>query len=161
MNKKSLLACLCACFAAFSVCSTTDAAAAEAPQNAQSAAAAQPMRGPIPLSLGRVAKVIGTPNVYILDCNPDDIYQKSHIKGSIHVDAEDWWKMLPEDKENSYLIFYCINRLCNVSWEASLYAIQLGYKHVFQMPDGIQGWVQNGYEFEGTGREDPGLAGRY
>lgn len=160
MNKQTLLASLCAGFVAAAMLSAPCAAAETAQQQAQPAAQ-QPMRAPIPLSLSRVEKVLGTPNVYILDCNPQDIYEKSHIKGAIHVDAEDWWKLLPKDKKNSYLIFYCINRLCNVSWEASLYAIQLGYENVFQMPDGIQGWVQNGYEFEGTGREDPGLAGRY
>ena len=35
--------------------------------------------------------------------------------------------------------------------------IELGYENVYLMPDGIQGWVQNGYEFEGLGRKDRGI----
>ena len=29
-------------------------------------------------------------------------------------------------------------------------AINAGYENVYVMPDGIQGWVSNGYPFEGT-----------
>lgn len=118
----------------------------------------QEMRQPIPLSLERVNKVLGQPGVYILDCNPEEIHAKSHIKGSIHANIEDWTKLLPADKKNSFIIFYCINRLCTVSFEASLVAIDMGYENVYVMPDGIQGWVTHGYDFEGTGRKDPGLS---
>lgn len=116
-----------------------------------------PQRQPIPLSLARVAKNIGKPGVYLFDCNPQEIYEQSHIKGSIHANVEGWMDLLPKDKKNSYLILYCINRMCNISYEASLKLIEMGYENVYLMPDGIQGWVSNGYEFEGTGRKDPGL----
>lgn len=132
------------------------AIAAEPAQAAQTEQV-NPNRQPIPLSLGRVAKVIGTPGVYLYDCNPEDIYSQSHIKGSIHTNVENWWELLPEEKKDSYLIFYCINRMCTVSYEAALVAIQRGYQNVYVMPDGIQGWVSNGYEFEGAGRQDRGL----
>ncbi len=118
----------------------------------------QEMHQPIPLSLQRVNKVLGQEGVYVYDCNPEEIHSKSHLIGSIHANIEDWTKILPEDKKNSFLIFYCINRLCNVSFEASMVAIDMGYENVYVMPDGIQGWVQHGFEFEGTGRRDPGLS---
>ena len=38
----------------------------------------QQMRQPIPLSLNKVSKVLGQPDVYVYDCNPEDIYEKSH-----------------------------------------------------------------------------------
>lgn len=154
--KKQLLAALCCAAAAFGFGAADGADAAES--GTAAAAAPQAQRQPIPLSLSRVAKVRGVDGVYIFDCNPENIYDQSHIPGSIHINVEHWERLLPKDKKNSYLIFYCINRLCNVSWEASLYAISLGYENVYQMPDGIQGWVQNGYEFEGVGRRDPSLA---
>ena len=69
---------------------------------------------------------------------PEEIHAKSHIKGSIHANIEDWTKLLPADKKNSFIIFYCINRLCTVSFEASLVAIDMGYENVYVMPDGIQ-----------------------
>ena len=58
--------------------------------------------------------------------------------------------LLQKDKKNSFVILYCINRMCTVSFEAALEAINAGYENVYVMPDGIQGWVSNGYPFEGT-----------
>lgn len=157
MKKTQVLAALCCAAAALGLGAMEGAAAAETGAG-QAASQAQPQRQPIPLSLSRVAKVRGVEGVYIFDCNPENIYDQSHIPGSIHINVEHWERLLPKDKKNSFLIFYCINRLCNVSWEASQYAISLGYENVYQMPDGIQGWVQNGYEFEGAGRRDPALS---
>ena len=99
----------------------------------------QQMRQPIPLSLNKVSKVLGQPDVYVYDCNPEDIYEKSHLKGSIHANKADWMNLLPKDKKNSFEILYCINRMCTVSFEAALEAIKAGYENVYVMPDGIQG----------------------
>lgn len=150
MMKTTCLAALCAALLAATGLSGSAAAA-------ESAAPQVQQRQPIPLSLARVAKNLGKPGVYVFDCNPEDIYEQSHLKGSIHANVEGWEKLLPADKKNSFIILYCINRLCNVSFEASLRVIELGYENVYLMPDGIQGWVQNGYEFEGLGRKDRGI----
>ena len=99
---------------------------------------------------GSKMTVLGQPDVYVYDCNPEDIYEKSHLKGSIHANKADWMNLLPKDKKNSFVILYCINRMCTVSFEAALEAIKAGYENVYVMPDGIQGWVSNGYPFEGT-----------
>lgn len=135
----------------------TLAAPVQAAEQDTTKVAQKVQRQPIPLSIGRVAKNIGKPGVYLFDCNPQDIYEKSHIKGSIHANVEGWMDLLPKDKKNSFLILYCINRMCNISYEASLKLIEMGYENVYLMPDGIQGWVSNGYEFEGTGRKDVGI----
>ena len=83
--------------------------------------------------------MLGQPDVYVYDCNPEDIYEKSHLKGSIHANKADWMNLLPKDKKNSFVILYCINRMCTVSFEAALEAINAGYENVYVMPDGIQG----------------------
>ncbi|MDO5531377.1 rhodanese-like domain-containing protein [Sutterella sp.] len=145
--------CLAAVFAAL-LATTGFTGTAEAAPAAEQAA---PQRQPIPLSLSRVERNLGKPGVYVFDCNPENIYEQSHLKGSIHANVENWTDLLPEDKKNSFIILYCINRLCNVSYEASLKVIELGYENVYLMPDGIQGWVSNGYEFEGKGRKDYSL----
>lgn len=116
-----------------------------------------PLTQPIPLSTARVEKNIGAKDVYIFDCNPDEIWTKSHIPGSIRLHTGNWKELLPKDKKNSFLIFYCINRMCTVSYETAMQAIKMGYANVYNMPDGIQGWVRNGHEFEGSGRQDPAL----
>lgn len=158
MTLAATLAALCLAAPAMAA----DAPAAQTAQAASASAAAkaapQRLRQPIPLSIGRVAKNIGKPGVYLFDCNPPEIYEQSHIKGAIHANVDGWMDLLPKDKEGSFLILYCINRMCNISYEASLKLIEMGYRNVYLMPDGIQGWVSNGYEFEGTGREDIGIA---
>lgn len=106
---------------------------------------------PLPLSILKVEQNRGKPGVYLFDCNPDDMYNVSHIPGATMINVTEWKKLLPKDKENSYLIFYCVNRLCNVSWEVGTEALRMGYKNVYVMPDGIQGWVQAGMKYEGTG----------
>lgn len=138
------------------------AIAAEAPAAQAQASAAdddiQPMKQAIPLSLRRIHRTLGAPNLYLLDCNPDDIYRKSHLPGSIHINAADWAERLPKDKKHAYLVFYCVNKLCQVSQELAVEALKLGYYNVYTMPDGIQGWIRQGYEFEGAYREDPSLS---
>ena len=127
--KTKLLAPICAALAAFAVVPAANVQAAEGQT-------VQQMRQAIPLSLSRVAKVIGQPGVYLFDCNPEDIYEQSHLKGAIKTNVEGWEKLLPKDKKNTFLIFYCINRLCNVSFEISQVAIEMGYENVYLMPDG-------------------------
>ena len=148
MQKTTLAAAGTALFAALMISAGAPAYAADAAPEGQQTAA--PARQPIPLSLHKVSQVLGQPDVYVYDCNPEDIHEKSHLKGSIHANKDDWMTLLPKDKKNSFVILYCINRMCNVSFEAALAVIKAGYENVYVMPDGIQGWVANGYEFEGT-----------
>ncbi len=129
-------------------------------QDAQSAAAAKefkPMAQPLPLSVYRIQKTLGAENLYLFDCNPEYLYERSHLPGAVHVNVVDWEKRLPKDKKNAYLVFYCVNKLCNVSTETAFAALKLGYYNVYIMPDGIQGWIHHGFEYEGTGRNDKAL----
>lgn len=158
-RSQSILTALSAGFVmALSLVSTPAAAtAATAQPPAAQPEEIQPMKQAIPLSVYRVKRNMGADGVYLLDCNPQDMFEKSHIPGAINVNVVDWLKLLPKDKKNSYLIFYCVNRMCNVSQETAEAALKAGYYNVYNMPDGIQGWVQNGFEFEGTARIDPEL----
>jgi rhodanese-related sulfurtransferase len=58
------------------------------------------------LSVDEVDKLVGKPNVVIVDANPDDVYKKNHVPGAI------WWRsaplaqLLPSDKGQT-LVFYC------------------------------------------------------
>ena len=148
MQKKSFAAFSTALAAVLMISTGSPAYAADAADGSKMTV--QQMRQPIPLSLNKVSKVLGQPDVYVYDCNPEDIYEKSHLKGSIHANKADWMNLLPKDKKNSFVILYCINRMCTGSFEAALEAINAGYENVYVMPDGIQGWVSNGYPFEGT-----------
>mgnify|MGYP000846663310 CR=1 FL=1 len=142
-----------------SVANAADSAAVKNAATVQSTATAAAgeqaqMRQPLPLSTARVQKNLGAEGLYVYDCNPRELYDISHVPGAVHINVKDWKKLLPKDKKNSYLIFYCVNRLCNVSWEISEATIKLGYENVYVMPDGIQGWIHNGHKYDGTGNSE-------
>ncbi len=58
------------------------------------------------LSMDDVEKMLGQPNVVVVDANSDDVYRKNHLPGAV------WWKsaplpqLLPPDKGRT-LVFYC------------------------------------------------------
>ena len=133
MQKKSFAAFSTALAAVLMISTGSPAYAADAADGSKMTV--QQMRQPIPLSLNKVSKVLGQPDVYVYDCNPEDIYEKSHLKGSIHANKADWMNLLPKDKKNSFVILYCINRMCTVSFEAALEAINAGYENVYVMPE--------------------------
>ena len=109
MQKKSFAAFSTALAAVLMISTGSPAYAADAADGSKMTV--QQMRQPIPLSLNKVSKVLGQPDVYVYDCNPEDIYEKSHLKGSIHANKADWMNLLPKDKKNSFVILYCINRM--------------------------------------------------
>ena len=82
MQKKSFAAISTALAAVLMFSTGSPAYAADAADGSKMTV--QQMRQPIPLSLNKVSKVLGQPDVYVYDCNPEDIYEKSHLKGSIH-----------------------------------------------------------------------------
>ena len=47
---------------------------------------------------------------------------------------------LAPDTVNSVLIFFCVNRACVASEEASLGAELLGYEQIFHYPEGTEEW---------------------
>ena len=61
------------------------------------------------LTLDEAAAKLGTPNVFFVDNNPADVWQRGHVPGAkwvdySHVTTAD----LPADK-NATLVFYCAN----------------------------------------------------
>jgi rhodanese-related sulfurtransferase len=58
------------------------------------------------LSMDDVEKMLGQPNVLVVDANNDDVYRKNHLPGAV------WWKtaplaqLLPPDRART-LVFYC------------------------------------------------------
>jgi rhodanese-related sulfurtransferase len=58
------------------------------------------------VSMDEVEKLIGKPDVVIVDANPEDVYRKNHVPGAR------WWRskplaqLLPAEKDRR-LVFYC------------------------------------------------------
>lgn len=100
---------------------------------------------PIAISLSQADRLIGEDDVYFYDVNTPDIYDLvGHLPDAIYINQSDWYGLLPEDKEGTVLVFYCANRICYASVDAAIEAKKLGYKNVYNMPEGIYGWVTSG-----------------
>ena len=93
------------------------------------------------LSLSEVRTLLdGRDAVYIYDANDRESYLAGHIPGARWVQynavtAAD----LPPAKD-AKLIFYCYNPQCGASEQAAAHAMALGFRNVWRMPEGIQGW---------------------
>ncbi len=58
------------------------------------------------VSMDDVERMIGKPDVFVVDVNPQDVFRKNHVPGA------HWWRtaplaqLLPAQKDRS-LVFYC------------------------------------------------------
>ena len=58
------------------------------------------------VSVDDVERMIGRPDVFVVDANPEDVFQQNHVPGAR------WWRsaplaqLLPAQKDRS-LVFYC------------------------------------------------------
>jgi hypothetical protein len=58
------------------------------------------------VSVDQVEQMIGRPDVFVVDANPQDVFQKNHLPGA------HWWRtaplaqLLPAGKDQA-LVFYC------------------------------------------------------
>lgn len=58
------------------------------------------------VSVDEVEKMVGQPDVFVVDANPEDVFRKHHLPGAR------WWRsaplaeLLPAEKERR-LVFYC------------------------------------------------------
>lgn len=101
--------------------------------------------GVVPISLSEADKLHAQGGVYFYDMNDKDVREKDgYIAGSISLAGKEGFaKLLPKDKD-AYLIFYGQNRLTYKGPIAAKKAMDLGYKHVYSMTDGIEGWNTSG-----------------
>ena len=81
-------------------------------------------------------------NVHVYDANNDKVRATEGLiptaealSSSSHYDVA----TLPTDK-NSKVVFYCMNTDCMASHDAAKVAAKAGYKNIFVMSDGIEGW---------------------
>jgi rhodanese-related sulfurtransferase len=93
------------------------------------------------LSLSEVRALMdGKESVYIYDANDRDSYLKGHIPGARWVQHNGVTAAQLPPARDAKLIFYCYNPLCGASEQAAAHAISLGFRNVWRMPEGIQGW---------------------
>jgi rhodanese-related sulfurtransferase len=100
-----------------------------------------------PVPMAEVARLMNSPGVALLDVNVQEVWEKHHIPGAVHVTSPDIAKYLPTDRQ-AVLIFYCAGPLCEASGIAANQSVLLGFRRVYVMRDGIFAWVKAGYPVE-------------
>jgi rhodanese-related sulfurtransferase len=100
-----------------------------------------------PINMAEVFRIMKKNGVTLLDVNVQEVWEKHHIPGAVHIDSPDIAKFLPADKKAT-LIFYCAGPLCEASGIAANESVMLGYRHVYVMTEGIFGWVKIGFPVE-------------
>jgi rhodanese-related sulfurtransferase len=93
------------------------------------------------LSLSEVRALMdGKQAVYIYDANDRESYLQGHIPGARWVQYNAVTAAVLPPAKDAKLIFYCYNPQCGASDQAAAHAISLGFRNVWRMPEGIQGW---------------------
>ncbi len=86
-------------------------------------------------------------DLFVFDANSDSTRESEGIvPGAIALASVTQYEAkttLPSNKE-AHLVFYCANTMCTASHEAAKVAMGAGYKNVYVMPEGIEGWKQAG-----------------
>ena len=92
--------------------------------------------------------MLRTPNLYIYDCNEEDMFKEAHVPGAkLTVYDEVTAATLPTDL-NAAVVFYCYSPECPAAATAARTAITLGHTNVYSMPAGITGWQDAGLRTE-------------
>lgn len=104
--------------------------------------------GVVPIGISQAEQLLDQEDVYFLDANVQEVRdERGYISGAVFVDESNLQSMLPNNK-NSVLVFYCLNRLCSASSVIALEAQKMGFKDVYVMIDGIEGWILSGRPVE-------------
>ncbi|HRH69193.1 MAG TPA: rhodanese-like domain-containing protein [Flavobacteriales bacterium] len=100
------------------------------------------------LSPAQLSAMLGTPNLFIFDCNEPDMFAEAHVPGARPTvyDAVTV-EMLPTDP-SAVLVFYCYSPECPAATYAAHTATTLGYTDVHCMIAGITGWQDAGLPTE-------------
>jgi len=96
------------------------------------------------LTVDQVEQKLNEGNVFVFDNNSEKTYKNGHLPNAKHVTPSKLTAAdLPADKDAT-LIFYCANEKCLACHDGAKAAVKLGYKNVFIMPAGIEGWKKAG-----------------
>jgi len=78
-------------------------------------------------------------------------FEIRRIPKSINIPVDEIEKMASKElpDKNKEIIVYCTSLECQASPTAAKKLITMGYKNVYDFEEGIAGWQDAGFEFEG------------
>ncbi|MGB2551564.1 rhodanese-like domain-containing protein [Campylobacter sp. MOP51] len=104
------------------------------------------------LSINQAEKMLGQKDTYFIDMSSPAGRLFGHIPGAILNNADELnASLLPKDKE-AHLVFYSDNRMSFDSSVAAKAAKDLGYKNLYILTDGVEGWSIAGNKIEKVGK---------
>ena len=93
------------------------------------------------ISHEKLTKAMKTKNVFIVDANSPETYNKNRIPGAYTIhDTKTLRKALPKDK-NALIITYCGSQKCTAWFKAADYMAGEGYTNIKHYGNGIKGWI--------------------
>lgn len=85
--------------------------------------------------------MMGREAVTVIDVNSRNSWEAAHVPGARTLEGQHFEeKDLPAEKDAA-LVFYCSNFLCRKAPNAARRAKEMGYRNVYVMSAGINGWV--------------------
>lgn len=106
------------------------------------------------ISISEVEEKIDAANTHIFDVTSPQMYHRNRVPGSRYVDMPFALNILPEDSD-AILIFYSYNGKCRQSKKAAVHAAKYGFKNVYIMKAGIEGWIYGRKPVESGGTRLP------
>jgi rhodanese-related sulfurtransferase len=92
------------------------------------------------ISITEVEEKIDSLGTYIFDVTSLPTYNRYRVPGAHYMEMPFTLNNLPEDNDAT-LIFYSYDAKCRQSRRAATHAAAYGYKNVFVMKAGIDGWI--------------------
>jgi polyisoprenoid-binding protein YceI/rhodanese-related sulfurtransferase len=108
-----------------------------------------------PVNREELRDLIASRQVIVIDALPPGYYDRQHLPGAINIVEADVARLAPvrlPDK-SATIVTYCSNAACNNSQAVANRLEALGYTNVYKYVDGIQDWVEAGYDVVATGTE--------
>lgn len=85
--------------------------------------------------------------VTLVEALPEQYWKQGHLPGAIQIDHTEIKEKAPEllpDKE-AKIVVYCANAECQNSVNAVRALESMGYKNVYEYPEGKQDWSEAGH----------------
>ncbi|EKD92746.1 MAG: Rhodanese-like protein [uncultured bacterium] len=91
-------------------------------------------------------------DLVLVDVLPQESYLRQHLPGAINIPIDsDNFETLVEDlipDKSKLVIVYCEKKDCDESLRGAQRIAAMGYKNVSDYETGLEGWEQQGYEFD-------------
>ncbi len=84
-------------------------------------------------------------DLIIVDSLHKSMYKKQHIPGAISVPVDDIEQIMPKiSTQSQHIVVYCYNKQCQSSPKAAEKLNSLGFMHLYDLEEGIEGWKAKG-----------------